>query len=75
KPGVLSKISGVLGKNHISIESVIQKGRKEAEAVPLVMMTHEAVERNVRKALDEINKMDCVGGPTMVIRVEEGKQS
>ena len=75
KPGVLSKISGVLGKNHISIESVIQKGRKEAEAVPLVMMTHEAVERNVRKALDEINKMDCVGGPTMVIRVEDGKQS
>lgn len=74
KPGVLSKIAGVLGKNNISIESVIQKGRKEAEAVPLVMMTHEAVERNVRSALDEINKMDCVGGPTMVIRVEEGKK-
>jgi homoserine dehydrogenase len=70
KPGVLSKISGILGKNNISIESVIQKGRKEAQAVPLVMMTHEAVERNVRKALDEINTLDCVDGPTMVIRVE-----
>jgi hypothetical protein len=34
------------------------------------MMTHDAVERNVRKALDEINRMDCVDGPTMVIRVE-----
>jgi hypothetical protein len=34
------------------------------------MMTHEAREHDVRKALDEINKMDCVGGPTMVIRVE-----
>ncbi len=74
KPGVLSKISGVLGKNNISISSVIQKGRGAAEAVPLVMMSHEAVERDVRKALDEINKMDCVAGPTMVIRVEEGKQ-
>ncbi|MHB8844157.1 MAG: homoserine dehydrogenase [Nitrospirota bacterium] len=70
KPGVLSRIAGVLGRNNISIESVIQKGRKESQAVPLVMMTHEAVERDVRKALDEINKMDCVGGPTMVIRVE-----
>jgi len=70
KPGVLSKIAGVLGKNNISIESVIQKGRMEAQAVPLVMMTHEAVERDVRKALDEINTMDCVGGPTMVIRME-----
>jgi homoserine dehydrogenase len=74
KPGVLSRISGVLGKNNISISSVIQKGRGEAEAVPLVMMSHEAVERDVRKALEEINKMDCVAGATVVIRVEEGKQ-
>jgi homoserine dehydrogenase len=72
RPGVLSRISGVLGKNNISIESVIQKGRREAQAVPLVMMTHDAVERDVRKALDEINRMDCVDGPTMVIRVEGG---
>ena len=70
KPGVLSRISGVLGRNNISIESVIQKGRGGAAAVPLVMMTHEAIERNVRKALDEINTLDCVDGPTMVIRVE-----
>ena len=74
RPGVMSRISGVLGKNNISISSVIQKGRKAAEAVPVVMMTHEAVERDVRSALDEINKMDCVAGPTMVIRVEEGNQ-
>jgi hypothetical protein len=32
------------------------------------------VERDVRKALEEINKMDCVAGATVVIRVEEGKQ-
>jgi homoserine dehydrogenase len=75
KPGVLSRISGVLGKNNISISSVIQKGRDAAEAVPLVMMSHEAVERDVRNALDEINKMDCVAGPTMVIRVEAGSKS
>ena len=56
------------------IESVIQKGRQAAEAVPLVMMSHEAVERNVRNALAEIDKMDCVAGATVVIRVEEGKQ-
>jgi homoserine dehydrogenase len=74
QPGVLSRISGVLGKNNISIESVIQKGRGGAEAVPLVMMSHEAIERDVRKSLDEINKMDCVAGPTMVIRVEAGRQ-
>jgi homoserine dehydrogenase len=74
KPGVLSRITGVLGKNNISISSMIQKGRKVDEAVPIVMMSHEAVERDVRQALAEIDKMDCVAGTTVVIRVEEGKQ-
>lgn len=74
KPGVMSRISGVLGKNNISISSVIQKGRRIDEAVPVVMMTHEAVERDVRKALVEIDTMDCVAGTTVVIRVEEGRQ-
>ncbi len=75
KPGVMSRITGVLGKNNISISSMIQKGRKIDEAVPVVMMTHEAVERDVRRALGEINKLDCVAGSTIVIRVEEGRSA
>jgi homoserine dehydrogenase len=71
RPGVLSKISGVLGKNDISIESVIQKGRGGSEAVPVVMMTHEARERNVRRALREIDEMDVILDKTMLIRVED----
>ncbi len=71
RPGVLSKISGILGKNDISIVSVIQKGRQVSEAVPVVMMTHEARERNVRRALREIDKMDVILDKTMLIRVED----
>jgi homoserine dehydrogenase len=71
RPGVLSRISGVLGKNDISIASVIQKGRGVSEAVPVVMMTHEARERNVRKALREIDQMDVILDKTILIRVED----
>jgi len=71
RPGVLSKISGVLGKNDISIASVIQKGRQVSGAVPVVMMTHEARERNVRRALREIDEMDVILDRTMLIRVED----
>ena len=71
RPGVLSKISGVLGRNDISIASVIQKGRDVSEAVPVVMMTHEARERNVRRALREIDGMDVILDKTMLIRVED----
>ena len=73
KPGVLSKISGILGNYNISITSVIQKGRKIGEAVPLVVLTHEAKEKDVRQALDEIDKLPVVKDKTVVIRVE-GKE-
>ena len=70
RPGVLSKISGILGKNQISISSVIQKGRKVKGAVPIVMMTHEAKEKNVRRALQQIDTLGVIVGKTMTIRVE-----
>ncbi len=71
KPGVLSKISGILGSYNISIKSVIQKDRKREKAVPLVMMTHMAREKDVVNALKEINKLSVVSGKTVYIRVEE----
>jgi len=70
RPGVLSKISGILGKNDISIASVIQKGRQINGAVPVVMMTHEAKERNVLRALKEIDQLGVILGKTIFIRVE-----
>lgn len=69
-PGVLSKISGVLGNHKISIASVIQKGREVNGSVPLVMMTHEAMENNVQKAISIINELDVLTGKTIMIRVE-----
>ena len=73
RPGVLSRISGILAKHNISIESVIQKGRREEGTVPVVMMTHEAKEMDVQKALAEIDRLDIIGDRTTLIRVEDGK--
>ena len=70
KPGVLAKVSGILGDHNISIASVIQKERGVEKSVPIVMMTHEAVEGNVRKALQEISNLSVITEKTMMIRVE-----
>lgn len=71
RPKVLSRISGVLGENNISIASVIQKGRKEGEAVPLVILTHKAREKDVRRALKKIEGLRAVvTGKNCLIRVE-----
>jgi homoserine dehydrogenase len=69
-PGVLSRISGILGSHNISIESMIQKGRETKKAVPVVMMTHEAREKDVVSALKKIDRLSAVSGKTMYIRVE-----
>lgn len=74
EPGVLSKISGVLGKNNISIASVIQKGRRIGESVPLVVLTHRAKERDVLSAIREIDGLPIVSDKTLVIRVEGSEE-
>ena len=70
KPGVLGHIANVLGRHHISIASVHQKERKTARIVPVVMMSHEAKEADVRKALASIDHMGVVKSPTIAIRTE-----
>jgi homoserine dehydrogenase len=70
QPGVLSKISGILGENNISIYSVIQKGREIDGSVPVVMLTHEAKESSVLKALSQLDQLDVLTDKTMIIRVE-----
>jgi homoserine dehydrogenase len=74
KPGVLSKISGILGKYEISLKSVNQKGRKTNGTVPVVMMTHRALEADVKKALKEIESLDVVGEKPVLIRIEDEAQ-
>lgn len=71
QPGVLSRISGVLGRFGISLKTVHQKGRKTNGAVPLVMLTHQAREADIQAALAEIGKMDVIKHRPVLIRIEE----
>jgi homoserine dehydrogenase len=70
RPGVLSKISGILGDFGISIKSVHQKGRKTKGPVPLVMLTHLAKEADVQKAMAKITDLDVVKDRPVLIRIE-----
>lgn len=71
RPGVLSRIAGILGDYNISISSVIQKGREINGSVPIVMLTHEAQERKVQKAVSLIDELEILTCKTIIIRVED----
>jgi len=69
KPGVLSRIAGVLGQHAISISSVLQKGQGES-AVPIFIVTHRAKESDMRSALAEVDRLPDVLDRTRMIRIE-----
>lgn len=70
KPGVLAQIAGVLGKYDISIASMIQPERKEGLSVPVVLVTHDALEANIMKALSEIDSLEIIQEKSHLIRIE-----
>jgi homoserine dehydrogenase len=49
---------------------MIQPERHAADAVPIVLMTHEAREADIVKALAEIDQLEIIQQPTRLIRVE-----
>ena len=67
EPGVLATIAGLLGDQNVSIESVIQEGR--GDNAELVLVSHEAAEKNLRTAINEIANLDAVSSVTSTIRV------
>ena len=71
RPSVLANISKILGKYKIRISDVMQRVRSAGRAVPLILLTHDTHEKELRAAVREIDRMSCVKGKTQVIRIEE----
>ncbi|MBI5416000.1 MAG: ACT domain-containing protein, partial [Candidatus Omnitrophica bacterium] len=71
KPGVLGKITGVLGRYKIGINSVTQRAHNTAWAVPVVMLTDYTMEKNLRLALEKIQKLSIIKSKPVAIRMEK----
>jgi homoserine dehydrogenase len=69
RPGVLAGISDILAKNKISIATVIQKGKKTGQPVPIVMLTHQANEGKLNKALAKIGKLKFITKKAVKMRI------
>ena len=67
EPGVLAKIAGTFGENNVSIESVIQEGR--GDKAELVLVTHEAPEKDLNNSINQISSLDAVTTVTSLLRV------
>jgi homoserine dehydrogenase len=68
KPGVLSRVTGILGDEGISIRALSQKPEHDPENVPVIILTHAARNARVAAALKKIDALDVIREPTRVIR-------
>ncbi|MBI2890512.1 MAG: homoserine dehydrogenase [Nitrospirae bacterium] len=69
RAGVLAQISRVLWRHNISISAVIQKERREGDRVPLIITTHETMERSMRRSFKEILRLSVVRSPSTFLRI------
>jgi homoserine dehydrogenase len=69
QPGVLGKLMTILGAHAVSIAQVVQDGSSGDAPVPVVVLTHEAREGDLRTALAEIDRLAVVRGPARVLRI------
>lgn len=70
KSGTLAKIATILGNNSISIEAMLQKPLKNATA-NLLLTTHTCVEKDIIKAITELENSGVVISKPAMIRIEE----
>jgi homoserine dehydrogenase len=69
RPGVLARIADVLGRNGISVQSVVQRGL--GDEARLVMVLHECSESSFYAALGDIGELDFLRAAPRAIRVIE----
>jgi len=68
KPGVLSRVTGILGDEGISIRALSQKPEHDPENVPVIILTHAARNARIMAALRKIDSLEVIREPTRVIR-------
>ena len=71
EPGVVGQVGTILGQHGVSIASCKQRDPHGDNRVDLVIITHEALESELREALGAIDALDVVAEPTHVLHILE----
>ncbi len=70
RPGVIADVTAILRDHHVSLESMLQRGRAPGEAVPVVVTTHDCEEAQMRAAIARIEALETVVEKPALIRIE-----
>jgi len=68
RPGVLAKVTAILGEEEISIRALMQKPEHDPDNVPVIFLTHNTKDFQISRALERIDALDIIRAPTQVLR-------
>ncbi len=74
RPGAVAAIARILADERISIESIVQRGKREKDeqraTAPFILITHNTLETSMRAALSRIESDGHVASKPRMIRIE-----
>jgi homoserine dehydrogenase len=68
-PGVMAKVSDILGQAGISLSAILQHEANVGQFVPLVIVTHKARQGALLDAINQIERLDVIDGKPVCIRI------
>ena len=71
QPGSMAKVMDIMGRNNISIASIVQNERFKGGYAPVVVLTHNVKEADYTSAVKEIRELDISGAEPVSIRIED----
>ncbi|WP_165856982.1 homoserine dehydrogenase [Marinobacter sp. JSM 1782161] len=71
RPGVLAKVASILSEHGINIESIMQKESElEDGRIPVIILTHTVQERQINRAIEDLEALSDVQEKVVRIRAE-----
>jgi len=71
RPGVLAKIASIVSEHGINIESIMQKESEMKDGrIPVIILTHTVQERQMNRAIEELEALTDTDGSVVRIRTE-----
>ncbi len=70
RPGVLAEVTGILSRQGINIEAIIQKPAHDAGIIPVIILTRPVLEQHMNDAISAMASIPVLREPVVRIRVE-----
>ncbi len=68
KPGILGKVTTILGECGVSISALLQKPEHDPDSTPIIILTHQCKNAQINQALERITALQILCAPAQLLR-------